>query len=108
MADDDKKTATRALVTIPHAPSVWIALRPPRHGWLDYTIELGEFRLEPDADVRSVTKQLLEIPGIGPWTTEYIAMRALHWPDAFPSGDLVLRRRVGNVTSAQLLKKAET
>ena len=67
----------------------------------------GELRLEPDADVRSVTKQLLDIPGIGPWTTEYVAMRALHWPDAFPSGDLVLRRRVGNVTSAQLLKKAE-
>ena len=70
-------------------------------------VAAGELRLEPDADVRIVTKQLLEIPGIGPWTTEYIAMRALHWPDAFPSGDLVLRRRVGNVTSAQLLKKAE-
>lgn len=34
---------------MPHAPSVWIDLRPPRHGWLDYTIELGVFRLEESA-----------------------------------------------------------
>src|SRR5262249_14538594 len=44
----------------------------------------GGLRLEPDVDVRSVTRQLLDVPGIGPWTAEYIAMRALHWPDAFP------------------------
>ena len=35
---------------------------------------------------------LMRLPGIGPWTAQYIAMRALHWPDAFPSGDLVLMR----------------
>ena len=26
----------------------------------------------------------MRLPGIGPWTAQYIAMRALHWPDAFP------------------------
>lgn len=65
----------------------------------------GELRLEPDVDVRAVTRQLLDVPGIGPWTTEYIAMRAVHWQDAFPSGDLVLRRRAGNLTASRLLKQ---
>ncbi len=35
---------------------------------------------------------LCAIPGIGPWTAEYIGMRARRDPDAFPSGDLILRR----------------
>jgi 3-methyladenine DNA glycosylase/8-oxoguanine DNA glycosylase len=39
---------------------------------------------------------MLELPGVGPWTAEYVAMRALGDPDAFPATDLVLRRRLGN------------
>jgi len=35
---------------------------------------------------------LTKIPGIGPWTAHYVAMRALSEPDAFPAGDLWLRR----------------
>ncbi len=38
---------------------------------------------------------LARIPGIGDWTAQYIAMRALRQPDAFPAGDLVLRRMAG-------------
>jgi AraC family transcriptional regulator of adaptative response / DNA-3-methyladenine glycosylase II len=34
------------------------------------------------------------LPGIGPWTAHYIAMRALGHPDAFPAGDLVLQRQL--------------
>lgn len=34
---------------------------------------------------------LQELPGIGPWTAQYLAMRALHDPNAFPAGDLGLR-----------------
>ena len=37
-------------------------------------------------------ERLLALPGIGPWTAHYVAMRALHDPDAFPDGDLVLRQ----------------
>jgi AraC family transcriptional regulator of adaptative response / DNA-3-methyladenine glycosylase II len=50
-----------------------------------------------DAAVDSNTFQekLQALPGIGPWTAQYIAMRALSDPDAFPSGDLVLRRACG-------------
>jgi 3-methyladenine DNA glycosylase/8-oxoguanine DNA glycosylase len=35
---------------------------------------------------------LQRLPGIGAWTAEYIALRALRQPDAFPAGDLGLRR----------------
>jgi AraC family transcriptional regulator, regulatory protein of adaptative response / DNA-3-methyladenine glycosylase II len=49
---------------------------------------------------------LMRLPGIGPWTAQYIAMRALHWPDAFPSGDLMLMR-AANATQRELQKLAE-
>ncbi|MFC7645028.1 DNA-3-methyladenine glycosylase family protein [Streptosporangium lutulentum] len=39
-----------------------------------------------------VSARLLEIPGIGPWTAGYITLRALRDPDAWPDGDLGLRR----------------
>lgn len=67
----------------------------------------GELSLEPSVDVRSVVRRLMEVKGIGAWTAEYIAMRALHWPDAFPASDLVLRRAAGNLTTVQLTKAAE-
>jgi AraC family transcriptional regulator of adaptative response / DNA-3-methyladenine glycosylase II len=49
---------------------------------------------------------LTRLPGIGPWTAGYIAMR-LGDRDAFPAGDLVLRRNAGNLTERELLRKAE-
>jgi AraC family transcriptional regulator, regulatory protein of adaptative response / DNA-3-methyladenine glycosylase II len=67
----------------------------------------GRLRIEPDADVQPLTRQLLALPGIGPWTAEYIVMRAVHWPDAFPASDLVLRRAAGDLTPAELLRAAE-
>ena len=39
-----------------------------------------------------IRTQLMGIKGIGPWTAEYILMRVLGWPDAFPSGDLGIRK----------------
>lgn len=49
---------------------------------------------------------LTKLPGIGPWTASYIAMR-LGDADAFPAGDLVLRRHAGDLTERELLKRAE-
>ena len=46
-------------------------------------------------------QQLLALPGLGPWTAEYIAMRAMRWPDAFPKEDMVLRRQMGGLTARQ-------
>jgi AraC family transcriptional regulator of adaptative response / DNA-3-methyladenine glycosylase II len=67
----------------------------------------GLLSIEPDCDVRELTRRLTDISGIGPWTADYIAMRAMHWPDAFPAADLVLRRNAGNLTQAQMLRAAE-
>jgi len=67
----------------------------------------GSLQICPEADVRLVTSQLTALPGVGPWTAEYIAMRALHWPDAFPAGDLALRKATGGLTESRLRKLAE-
>ncbi|MEP6697894.1 MAG: AlkA N-terminal domain-containing protein, partial [Pseudonocardiales bacterium] len=52
----------------------------------------GHLDLSPGADRQQTRERLLALPGIGPWTVDYIAMRALADPDAFPETDLVLRR----------------
>jgi len=48
-----------------------------------------------DAPLDQWREKLLALPGIGPWTVEYLCMRAGRDPDAFPAGDLVLRSRLG-------------
>jgi AraC family transcriptional regulator of adaptative response / DNA-3-methyladenine glycosylase II len=57
-------------------------------------------------NVENQIEALMRLPGIGPWTAHYIAMRALHWPDAFPSGDLMLLR-AANSTQKKLQGRAE-
>jgi len=44
--------------------------------------------LAPGASPEALVARLCEVPGIGPWTAHYIAMRGLGWPDAFPPGDV--------------------
>jgi AraC family transcriptional regulator of adaptative response / DNA-3-methyladenine glycosylase II len=61
----------------------------------------GRLTLEAGADPAVTIAQLVALPGIGAWTAEYIAMRALRWPDAFPRDDVVLRKRLGGVSAAQ-------
>jgi AraC family transcriptional regulator of adaptative response / DNA-3-methyladenine glycosylase II len=46
-------------------------------------------------------KQLTALPGIGPWTAHYMAMRALRWPDAFPKEDIAVRNNLGGVTAKE-------
>ena len=48
--------------------------------------------LDRETDQEQAITRLLQIPGIGPWTTSYVAMRSLRDPDAFPVTDLGLRR----------------
>jgi AraC family transcriptional regulator, regulatory protein of adaptative response / DNA-3-methyladenine glycosylase II len=58
----------------------------------------GRLWVDRSADRDDARKRLVAIPGIGEWTASYIAMRALRDPDAFPAGDLGLRkaaRRLG-------------
>jgi AraC family transcriptional regulator, regulatory protein of adaptative response / DNA-3-methyladenine glycosylase II len=58
-------------------------------------------------DPAAVRAALLALPGIGPWTVEYVAMRALRDPDAFPASDLVLRNALGGISASEALKRAE-
>ncbi len=51
----------------------------------------GEIVLDGGCDRAETRQQLLALPGIGPWTVEYIAMRALRDPDAFMPSDLGVR-----------------
>ncbi len=57
-------------------------------------VTAGTLDLDPSADPDTQRERLAAIPGIGPWTVEYVAMRALRDPDAFPAGDLGLRKAV--------------
>lgn len=61
----------------------------------------GRLKLEVGADLDTTIRQLVSLPGIGAWTAQYIAMRALRWPDAFPKEDIALRKNLGGVTAAQ-------
>ena len=68
-----------------------------------------------DGDVGFAAEQSLDdfiarwsaLPGIGDWTAQYIAMRGLRHPDAFPAGDLVLKKQAGGLTEKQLRQRAE-
>lgn len=55
----------------------------------------GHLLLDGRADPAATLAQLETLPGIGPWTAQYIAMRALRWPDAWPTGDVVLLQMLG-------------
>jgi AraC family transcriptional regulator of adaptative response / DNA-3-methyladenine glycosylase II len=65
--------------------------------------ESGALRLDGGAhhDPDDAIRRLAELPGIGPWTAHYIAMRALRWPDAFPKEDIAIRNNLGGVTSKE-------
>jgi len=78
--------------------SRWNAIRSLARG--DVTFERGTTLDESIA-------RLTELPGIGPWTAHYIAMRALREPDAFPHTDLGIRKAAGMIGDRELLARAE-
>ena len=55
-------------------------------------VDRGELVMDPGADPLEVRRALVRLPGIGPWTAEYVALRALRDPDAFMPTDLGIRR----------------
>jgi AraC family transcriptional regulator of adaptative response / DNA-3-methyladenine glycosylase II len=67
----------------------------------------GDVSLDGSRDLDDTRRAMLALPGIGPWTVEYVAMRALRDPDAFPAGDLGLRRALGGIDARALEKRAE-
>lgn len=71
----------------------------------------GELVLTARGGLESSLAALRGRPGIGPWTAHIVAMRALREPDAFPAGDLAVRRALGRVGApvdeAEALARAE-
>ncbi len=52
----------------------------------------GFITFSPGADPEREMEKLLTLPGFGPWTVQYVAMRALGWPDAFPHTDYGVKK----------------
>ena len=82
--------------------SRWNAIRG-----LARAVARGEVTFERGATLDESIGRLTALPGIGPWTAHYIAMRALREPDAFPRGDLGLRKAAGMISDRELLARAE-
>jgi len=61
----------------------------------------------PGADRDLVRAELRRVLGVGPWTVEYVALRALGDPDAFPVDDLVLRRALGDLRGGAAVRRTE-
>jgi AraC family transcriptional regulator of adaptative response / DNA-3-methyladenine glycosylase II len=70
-------------------------------------VETGAVRLEPESDVDTTMVSLTALPGIGAWTANYIAMRALRWPDAFLPSDLGVLKALGETRPARALRRSE-
>ena len=67
----------------------------------------GKLRLDPCADVEATVAALDALPGVGPWTAQYVAMRALAWPDAFPHPDVAVLKAMKESRAAAALASAE-
>jgi AraC family transcriptional regulator of adaptative response / DNA-3-methyladenine glycosylase II len=67
----------------------------------------GKISFESVMDADVFLARLCEIPGIGKWTAQYVAMRALGEPDAFPSSDLGLLRALELGSYRELERRAE-
>jgi AraC family transcriptional regulator of adaptative response / DNA-3-methyladenine glycosylase II len=67
----------------------------------------GSLRLETPASLDELVDCLDALPGIGPWTAHYMALRAFGEPDAFPAGDLGLRKALGELSEAEVIAQAE-
>jgi 3-methyladenine DNA glycosylase/8-oxoguanine DNA glycosylase len=76
---------------------------------LAVAVASGELRF--DMDEQTFYEQILAIPGIGPWTAQYVCLRALSNPDAFLHGDLVIRKvaakTLGVSSEKELIDRAE-
>jgi AraC family transcriptional regulator of adaptative response / DNA-3-methyladenine glycosylase II len=76
----------------------------------------GGLDIKPTCSLQQAVQQMRTVPGIGEWTAQYIALRALRFPDAFPAGDLGLQKAAARddalgsarLTEKQLLARAGT
>jgi AraC family transcriptional regulator of adaptative response / DNA-3-methyladenine glycosylase II len=71
------------------------------------TVAEGGLALDPGASVEETLAKLRAVPGVGDWTAQYIAMRALSWPDAFPASDYGVLKALGEKDPRRALARAE-
>ena len=67
----------------------------------------GAIMLTPHTDIDATLESLRALPGVGEWTVQYIAMRALAWPDAFPHTDLGVMNALNEKDARRVLKAGE-
>jgi AraC family transcriptional regulator, regulatory protein of adaptative response / DNA-3-methyladenine glycosylase II len=70
-------------------------------------IDRGALSLDAAADLDAFVARMIAMPGIGPWTAHYLAMRALHVPDAFPSSDLGVQKALNRSGARAAEARAE-
>lgn len=78
---------------------------------LAQAVHKGEFPMQTGAAITNIDatiERMKELPGIGEWTAQYIAMRALRWPDAFPAADLGVQKALGFPSVKQTIEMAES
>lgn len=73
---------------------------------LAQAVASGSLQLDPAAVVETTLDRLRGLPGIGEWTVQYIAMRALAWPDAFPHTDYGVLKAMGQTNARKALATA--
>ncbi|HEY5920893.1 MAG TPA: AlkA N-terminal domain-containing protein [Kofleriaceae bacterium] len=76
------------------------------HGFA-HAVASGTLKLDAACELEPFVDQLVEMPGIGPWTAHYLAMRALHVPDAFPAADLGVQKALKRAGAAAAEARAE-
>ncbi|MEO8040210.1 MAG: DNA-3-methyladenine glycosylase 2 [Betaproteobacteria bacterium] len=67
----------------------------------------GTCALDTVGDIDATITNLKSMPGIGDWTAQYIAMRALGWPDAFPHTDYGVMKAMGESNPRRVLEIAD-
>jgi AraC family transcriptional regulator of adaptative response / DNA-3-methyladenine glycosylase II len=71
---------------------------------LAQALQNGELQLKLSADPLEQMEKLLALPGFGPWTVNYVALRALGWPDAFPHTDYGIKKALEPLNARQILE----
>lgn len=78
---------------------------------LSRRVSVGEIQLD-QLDEDLLFEQLVDVPGIGPWTAQYVSLRAQGNPDSFLHGDLVIKkvanRLFGKCTEEELIVRAQS
>jgi AraC family transcriptional regulator of adaptative response / DNA-3-methyladenine glycosylase II len=76
------------------------------HGFAD-AVTGGRLALDGSLALDDFDTQLCALPGIGPWTAQYLAMRALGWPDAFPPKDVAVLNAMKALFGTQNQREAD-